>query len=275
MLIEKLNYLNFKERLPASPGGVLNAYQLTSKFDSFKKLGKQTGLLYYVDANYTSKICPKTGFVNLLYPKYTNLNSAIEFFNKFKSINYNEKENYFEFKFRYADFLENDQKSEYNKKEWTICSFGKRFITIRNNSTKTFETSELNLTDELRKLFSKNNISFEDCRNIKEQICSKTDKDFFERLLYLFRSTLQLRNTNSKNEEDFILSCVKDESGDFFDSRKAKNDEPKNSDANGAYHIGLKGLLTIKKIKNGEENIRVDKNEYLDFVINKKLKNGR
>ena len=272
MLIDKLNYMLFKERVPANPGGILRAYQLTSKFKSSKELGKQTGLLYYVDANYTSKICPKTGFVNLLYPKYTNVNSAKEFFEKFESIRYNKKENYFEFIFKYANFTKHDKKSDYDDKEWTVCSFGTRFVTKHNESTKIYETIELNPTDELRKLFVENDILFEEGENIKRKICSKEDKTFFDRLLSFLKVTLQLRNTNTKNNDDFILSCVKDEFCAFFDSRKAKNGEPENADANGAYHIGLKGLLTIKKIKNGDAEIYVDKNDYLTFAMRKQWK---
>ncbi|MGI9257118.1 MAG: type V CRISPR-associated protein Cas12a/Cpf1, partial [Salinispira sp.] len=70
MLIDKLNYLVFKNKKHGERGGVLNAYQLTDSFQSFEKLGKQSGILFYVPAGYTSKICPRTGFVNLLYPRY-------------------------------------------------------------------------------------------------------------------------------------------------------------------------------------------------------------
>ena len=37
-------------------GGVLNAYQLTNKFETFNKIGKQSGVLYYIPAWCTSKI---------------------------------------------------------------------------------------------------------------------------------------------------------------------------------------------------------------------------
>ena len=46
MMIDKLNYLVFKEMPPNEPGGVLKAMQLTSKFTSFKELGKQSGFLF-------------------------------------------------------------------------------------------------------------------------------------------------------------------------------------------------------------------------------------
>lgn len=72
MLIDKLNYLVDKKADAAQSGGLLNAYQLTSKFDSFQKLGKQSGFLFYIPAWNTSKIDPVTGFVNLLDTRYQN-----------------------------------------------------------------------------------------------------------------------------------------------------------------------------------------------------------
>ena len=276
-LIDKMNFLVFKERPHNIPGGVLYAYQLTSKFDTFKKMRKQTGLLYYVDARYTSKICPKTGFVNLLYPKYTNVSAAQNFFRNFESITYNTKEKYFEFKFRYSKFISeqkpsarknSDLPNNYYQKEWTVCSFGNRLVPKRS-SKNIVEILDLNPTQELNNLFTENHISFDDGKNLIESISTNEHKDFFKRLLDYLKYTLQSRNTNKKSGDDFILSCVKDNSGEFFDSRKPKNGCPENADANGAYHIGLKGLLAIKKIKSGDTNLFVDKHEYLDFVANK------
>lgn len=48
MLIDKLNYLVDKKKSPEDIGGVLHAYQLTSKFESFKSMGKQNGFLEVV-----------------------------------------------------------------------------------------------------------------------------------------------------------------------------------------------------------------------------------
>jgi len=57
--------------------------------------------------------------------------------------------------------------------------------------------------------------------------------------------TLSLRHNNGEKgdkEQDYILSPVADDKGRFFDSRKAGDDMPKDADANGAYHIAMKGL---------------------------------
>lgn len=66
MLIDKLNCYVDKQKDAEDIGGVLHPLQLTSKFESFRKLGKQSGWLFYIPAWNTSKIDPVTGFVNML-----------------------------------------------------------------------------------------------------------------------------------------------------------------------------------------------------------------
>ena len=129
----------------------------------------------------------------------------------------------------------------------------------------------------------KYNIQYKDKQSFKEEICNQDKKDFFIHLLNLLKLTLQLRHINPsakiKNEKDFILSPVADETGQFFDSRKAtKTNEPHNADANGAYHIGLKGLMILHKINkwdgSGKLNLAIKNKEWFDFIRNKKGANG-
>jgi len=103
-LIDKLNYLVDKKADVDAPGGLLNAYQLANEFVSFQKLGKQSGFLFYVNAGYTSKIDPTTGFINKLNTRYETVDKARNFFNKFQSIRYNAEANLFEFAFDYNNF---------------------------------------------------------------------------------------------------------------------------------------------------------------------------
>ena len=97
MLIDKLNFLVDKKKSATERGGTLQALQLTNKFESFQKIGKQSGFLYYVPAWNTSKMDPVTGFVNLFDTRYENIENARKFFAKFDSISYNTYKNYFEF----------------------------------------------------------------------------------------------------------------------------------------------------------------------------------
>ena len=92
------------------------------------------------------------------------------------------------------------------------------------------------------------------------------DKGFLNGLMFLLGVVLQMRYTVSgtSNDDDFILSPVMDEQGHFFDSRSAATSEPQNADANGAYHIALKGLKIILSISDGKLKT-VNKNERQDW----------
>ena len=103
-----------------------------------------------------------------------------------------------------------------------------------------------------------------------EVISKQENSEFFKRLTELLKYVLQLRNSNKETGEDYILSCVKDKNGEFFDSRKAREDEPKDADANGAYHIGLKGLMILERIKSlkGEKpDLKIDRDEFINKII--------
>lgn len=264
-LIDKLNYLVFKENSEGENGHYLRGYQLAAPFESFERLGSQTGLLYYVWPSYTSKICPITGFVDLLKPKYENISQAKTFFKKFESIKYNTSGDYFEFDFDYKNFTEKASK----KLRWTVCSFGTERYYY---SKKDMKYNVYNVTAELKKLFDNNEIKWQDGENTCTAICDKNDAGFFSTLVFYLRLILQMRNTykNSGDEEDFILSPVIDKYGEFFDSRKVGKEKPQNADANGAYHIALKGLNLIKSIKDGiiEKKKSTDK-DWFDFVQNR------
>lgn len=287
MLIDKLNYFVFKGRSTNSKGGLFNAYQLTNKFKTFKELGKQSGIIFYVPASHTSKIDPKTGFVNLLYPKYETIAKSQEFFNKFKYIKYNQSEDMFEFNFNYSEFKGDDNdKIKLVQNNWSIWSNGIRLITKQDPAKNhNWITHELNLTEELKTLFKANNINYSEGLDLKENIVKTNKSEFFESLIYVLKQILKLRNSYTESEienkfrhlpnfrasnYDYILSCVKDRNGKFFDSRVANADEPNDADANGAYNIGLKGLMLIDKIKGdntGKPNLKIERDDFVNYVI--------
>lgn len=257
MLIDKLNYLVDKKREPAELGGVLKALQLTNKFQSFEKMGKQNGFLFYVPAWNTSKIDPTTGFVNLFDTKYRNIESAREFFEKFKSISFNDKDGYFEFSFDYDDFT---QKAKDTRTKWTLCSYGDRIRTFRNkDKNNQWDSESVNLTKRFERLLPKD--------NIKEFITKQDEKRFFEDLLYSFKLMLQMRNTITNSEVDYMISPVKNIDGYFYDSRCVGDSLPKDADANGAYNIARKGLLLVSQIKDGAKKLKpITNKEWLQFA---------
>ena len=164
MLIDKLNYLVFKDRDANDHGGVLNAYQLTAPFTSFRDMGKQTGFIFYIPAANTSKIDFATGFVNLLYPKYENEKQAKEFFNKMERISYNVAKDYFEFEVDYNKFR-TDTMEQVKKSRWTICTFGDE--RYQYQPTKK-EYSKVNVTERMKGRLKTQGIEFDKGNDIRK-----------------------------------------------------------------------------------------------------------
>ena len=276
MLIDKLNYLVDKKKPVAETGGLLRAYQLTGEFESFKTLGKQSGILFYVPAWNTSKIDPVTGFVNLFDTHYENIEKAKGFFDKFKSIRYNSDKDWFEFVV--DDYTRFSPKAEGTRRDWTICTQGKRIQICRNpQRNNEWEGREIDLTKAFKEHFEAYGVDIS--KDLREQINTQNKKEFFEELLRLLRLTLQMRNSMPSSDIDYLISPVADDTGCFFDSRKqAELKEnavlPMNADANGAYNIARKGLLAIRKMKQEENDsakisLAISNKEWLKFAQTK------
>ena len=255
MLIEKLNYLVFKDKAVTEPGGVLNAYQLTDKAANVSDVYKQCGWLFYIPAAYTSKIDPKTGFANLFNTSgLTNVEKKKGFFDKFDGIRYDSKEDCFVFSVDYSKLGNN---VDYLKK-WEIYTRGER-IAYNRKENKNFT---VNPTENLKKKFDEFGINWHNEENFIDSLqtvqAEKTNAPFFDELLRAFNSTLQMRNSIPNSEIDYLISPVKAEDGTFFDSREqlalGKNAKlPIDADANGAYHIALKGLYLLQNDFNRNE----------------------
>jgi len=271
MLIDKFNYLVDKKKQPTELGGVLNALQLTNKFESFQKLGKQSGFLFYIPAWNTSKMDPVTGFVNLFYTKYENVEKSKAFFEKFKAIGFNKKENYFEFVVdNYTLF---NAKAEDTKQNWTICTNAGRIETFRNKEKNSnWDNRTVVLTDEFIKLFNEFKINYSTIE-LRGAILSQNDKAFFERFMYLFKLTLQMRNSITNSEVDYLISPVANKNNEFYDSRNLKENLPKDADANGAFNIARKGLWALEQIKKAPDlkkiKLAISNKEWLNFVQTK------
>lgn len=269
MLIDKLNCYVDKQKDAEDIGGVLHPLQLTSKFESFRKLGKQSGWLFYIPAWNTSKIDPVTGFVNMLDTRHENADKARCFFSKFDVIRYNAEKDWFEFILDYSKFTD---KANGTQTKWTLFTYGTRIKTFRNpKQNNQWDNKEVILTDEFKKAFAEAGIGI--TGNLKEAICSLTEKKYLESLMHLMKLLLQMRNSKTGTEVDYILSPVADANGNFYDSRKNIATLPKDADANGAYNIARKGLWAIHKIQStpsGEKlNLAISNREWLQFAQQK------
>lgn len=267
MLTNKLSYLINKKLDKNNDGGILNAYQLVNK----ETKGRQSGVLFYIPAWNTSKIDPVTGFVNLFYIKNMNIDKSKEFFNKFENIRYNIKGDFFEFDIDYSKFTD---KVYGIRKNWTICTYGERIRTFRNkDKNNEWDNEEINLTEKFKNLFNQYSINLS---NIQEDIQKQIDRNFFNEIIYLFKLTLQMRNSVTNSDIDYILSPIKDKNGNFYDSRNKIDTLPKDADANGAYNIARKGLMLVNQIKQANDITKfkckpITNAEWLEFVQKKDI----
>ena len=269
MLIDKLNCYIDKQENPSKPGGMLHALQLSNKFESFARLGKQSGCLFYIPAWNTSKIDPVTGFVNLFDTHYDTMKAAKSFFSKFERIRYNGENDWFEFTFDYDEF---NKKAEGTKTRWTLCTHGTRIRNFRNpQKNNQWDDEEVVLTDMFKKLFEDYGVDYQG--NLKEAIQYPTEAKFYQGLMSLMKLLLQMRNSKINSEVDYLLSPVADENGHFFDSRQGDTTLPDNADANGAYNIARKGLWVIRKIqespKDEKVSLAISNKEWLTFAQTK------
>lgn len=273
MLISKLNLLIDKKADPTEDGGLLRAYQLTNKFDGVNK-GKQNGIIFYVPAWDTSKIDPVTGFVNLLKPKYTSVSEAKKLFETIDDIKYNVNTDMFEFCIDYGKFPRCN--SDY-KKTWTVCTNSNRILTCRNKEKNNmWDNKQIVLTDKFKSLFNEFGIDYKG--NLKTSILSISNADFYRRLIKLLSLTLQMRNSitgSTLPEDDYLISPVANDRGEFYDSRnyKGTNAElPCDADANGAYNIARKALWAISVLKStpddmlNKANLSITNAEWLEYT---------
>ncbi|MCD8298262.1 MAG: hypothetical protein LUD39_00670, partial [Opitutae bacterium] len=107
--------------------------------------------------------------------------------------------------------------------------------------------------------------------NLLPDILKIDDTTLFDRFFRAFKLLLQMRNSDAKRGKDYILSPVKNATGGFYDSSFYENAVdaklPKDADANGAYHIALKGLLLLKRNQNTDKaDLKISNGEWFKFV---------
>ena len=262
-LIDKLNYLVFKDRAAAEPGGVLRGYQFTDKFVSFERIGKQTGFLFYVPAGYTSKIDPTTGFTNLFNTKKcTSAAGVRDFFAAFDSIRWDAARHAFAFAFDYKNFRTSQ---ESRRTKWTVYSASRRLVFDKDARAE----KEIDPTAILLAALKTRGVAVADGFDLKSLLLatepSKANAGFFRDVFYAFDRTLQMRN--SRAGEDYIESPVLNGRGEFFDSRKADATLPRDADANGAYHIALKGLQLLEEnIAQENSDLKIEHKDWFRFA---------
>ncbi|PSO43265.1 type V CRISPR-associated protein Cpf1 [Candidatus Saccharibacteria bacterium QS_5_54_17] len=292
-LIDKLNYLVFKDRDARETGGILRGYQLTAPFESFEKMGKQTGTIFYTEAGYTSVTDPLTGFRKNIYLKNSdtveNLKQAI---NTFHTIEWDEQRESYYFRYDVADF---SKSKDTPSRIWEVYANVPRII--RKKVDERWTAAPVNPNDLLAELLQ--TYDFENpYGDVLEQIRIKEEagelkgerefdgeqRNFYKSLVYIFNLILQLRNSMShkyrvENDSvitegedlDFIASPVPPffttessySTANFggFEQRFIGNPQARekfmeefNGDANGAYNIARKGVLLLDRVRENPSN---------------------
>lgn len=187
------------------------------------------------------------------------------FFSKFKSICYDVSEDCFSFKFKYSDYKTYQKDFADN---WEVYSHGKRIVHVLNSNG--YRSSEqVDLTKAIKELFDKYQIDYSSNADLIKAICCVDKEDFLKSLLGLFKLILQMRNSDENN--DYIISPVKNKLGKFYCSNQDDNGKlPCDADANGAYHIALKGLYLVEK---GllDNKLVIETSKWFEFVQQRNL----
>ncbi|MBI3421273.1 MAG: hypothetical protein HY006_04355 [Candidatus Sungbacteria bacterium] len=292
-LIDKLSFLVRKgEKDPAQAGHILRAYQLAAPFTAFKDMGKQTGVVFYTQAGYTSKTCPECGFHRNAKFQFENIEQAKNLLRDFEAITYNSVTDSFTVTYSLKKFINkkrNNTKKPQNELYTDIPSKDVFMLSTKNairykwydrysskatilkrgmrdlpDETKKGIVKEFDLTEYMKGLFSSEKIVHEQ-KNISQMVNNKTlSTQFYKDLLYALFLLTETRHSISGTGTDYI-QCP--ECG--FDSRngfqKIKNF---NGDANGAYNIARKGIMICEKIRQFKKtNGSVEKMGWGDLSI--------
>jgi CRISPR-associated protein Cpf1 len=286
-LIEKLNFLVEKGAKDAEKAGnLLKAYQLTAPFENFKDMGKQTGILFYTQAEYTSTTDPVSGFrKNIYISNSASIEKIKNEMKKFDEISWDEKLQSYYFKYDAREFNKNGKGES---RDWIIYAKTPRIRREKENGYWNY--NYVNPNDMMESLLK--SFDFDLKSNIKKQIEDKEKKNelgerefdgrrrnFYKSLVYILNLILQVRNSfsekdsdgNEKNYIDFIASPVapffsteaidKNEkilstaNFNVFEEKflsgsadKEKIKKEFNGDANGALNIARKGIIILNRI---------------------------
>jgi hypothetical protein len=237
-LISKLGYLVFKDKRPSEPGGVMRGYQLTAPFESFEKLGKQSGFLFYTQAEYTSVTDPVTGFRKNAYIRATKREDIRKVFTEKVRIGWDDERQSFWFAYDAADFSEQTGKRGAKAKvvpdgrEWKLYADVPRIKRFKSGGRWKYGYANPNAM--LKELFAvwklegmeADAADFLAGAAADEQLSGEREfdgrkRDFWSSLAYIFGLIQQLRNSRPAEysgegttrrlvtpEADFIASPV-------------------------------------------------------------------
>lgn len=252
-LAKKLNFLVDKDAKYGDTGSVTKALQLTPPVNNYGDIEnrKQVGIMLYTRANYTSQTDPITGWRRSIYLKPGSEESIKkQIIDNFTDIIFDEKsKNYV---FIYTDKNTGTKWNLYSGKDGESLD---RFRGRRGKDKNEWIVGKQDTMKILDGIFA----DFDKERSLLSQIVDEnkelkkiSERTAWESLRFAIDLIQQIRNTGvNKEDNDFILSPVRDRQGNHFDSRKATENQPNSGDANGAFNIARKGVIMAEHIKRG------------------------
>lgn len=251
-LATKLQYVVLKEKQPNELGGALNGLQLCPPLE-ITKLDKVNdwGIIKYVGASYTSRICPLTDWHKTWYLK--TVEDAKKAFNPDEDncilIQYSSELKCYTFCYK----KDNDKEFIVYAHKELVRNYYDQKETQYENRLKTINGEEINIRlDELLKRY-KINDEFD-----QNSMLSTFDDKNWKELAYLFDLICNIRVKQTINGEkiDRIQSPIGyNHNGEivFFDTQNIEELQTKlgttlpiDGDANGAYNIAKKALKINK-----------------------------
>lgn len=267
-LMKKLSALSFKTIEMSELGGVLRPWQLTRQLPNLNDLGRQNGIMFYVPAAYTSVTDPTTGFANLFSFNRVKQSEVPEFVSCFESLCYHSDEDVFSISFDYDQHEKFRRVADLQQSKWTVYTHGSR----SSYDPRKRKTDVVDLTAHLKAAFDSAGLTLQDgdllpLVEAMEDRVAKTK--LLKEIFYVFKLTLQLRNKIA--DKDLIISPVKNKDGRFFESGSGEESLPIDADANGAYHIAMKGLLyrsqLVASLRKGQRpSLRISNKDWFDFA---------
>jgi hypothetical protein len=252
-LARKLNYLVYKEVEQGESGSAINGFQFTPPVLNYQDIEnkKQLGIMLYVRANYTSVTDPVTGWRKTIYLKKGSEDYVkTQILETFNEIRFDGQDYFFEYSEKNAN------------KKWKLWSSKKgksleRYRFKRGKDKNESIIEQFDVKECLDKLFK----DFDKNESLRKQLNTKSllkinEYTAWESLRFVIDLIMQIRNNGdkkNKQDENFLLSPVRNEDGEHFDSRDYQNQDnpklPKDADANGAFNIARKGLIAFEHIK--------------------------
>ena len=255
-MAKKLNYLVDKNVADGEIGSVGKALQLTPPVGTYQDIEnrKQLGIMLYSRANCTSITDPATGWRKTIYlKKGKDEDVKKQVLETFSEIGMDKNGDYF---FEYEDKdTKNKWKLWSGKNGKSLERYRFRWGKSKNEGIiESYTTKEM--LDKLFEDFDKEKSLLEQLKGNKTLAKIDDKNTAWESLRFVIEIIQQIRNSGdkSKNQDDnFLLSPVRNDLGEHFDSRKYPDQQnpnmPKDADANGAFNIARKGILMYEHIK--------------------------